>query len=179
MGMYKYLRTSYRNISKEDKKTRLYNWRRQSATVRIDNPTRLDRARALGYKAKQGYIMVRQRVVRGGHEREHYRGGKRSKNMSARKNLSINYRRIAEMRAVEGYKNCEVLNSYYVIKDGKFYWYEVILIDRSHPGIVKDKRISWITKSKHKGRVFRGKTSAGRKSRNGLSFRSLPSLKRH
>jgi len=42
-------------------------------------------------------------------------------------------------------------------------WYEVILVDRSHPQILADKRINWIIVKK--GRVFRGLTSAGRKSR--------------
>ena len=74
-----------------------------------------------------------------------------------------NYRSICEQRAAKSYPNCEVLNSYEVGKDGKHYWYEVILVDRSHPAIKKDKTLSWITKEK--GRAFRGKTSAAKKIR--------------
>ncbi|MEM4246826.1 MAG: 50S ribosomal protein L15e, partial [Candidatus Woesearchaeota archaeon] len=47
----------------------------------------------------------------------------------------------------------------------KHYWYEVILADRGSPAVVKDSRISWIAKPSQRGRVFRGKTSAGRKIR--------------
>ena len=75
----------------------------------------------------------------------------------------MNYQWIAETRVARKYVNCEVLNSYYVTKDGQNYWYEVILVDRSHPAVKKDKTTSWI--SDKKGRVFRGQTSAGRKAR--------------
>ena len=45
---------------------RLVAWRREPAVVRVERPTRLDRARSLGYKAKQGIIVVRAKVRRGG-----------------------------------------------------------------------------------------------------------------
>jgi len=61
------------------------------------------------------------------------------------------------------YVNCEVLNSYYVVKDGKHYWYEVILVDRVQVSTYKG--YSWLTPGGNKGRVYRGITSAGRKSR--------------
>ena len=34
-------------------------WRRQNAITRIDKPSRIARAKRLGYKAKQGIIVVR------------------------------------------------------------------------------------------------------------------------
>ena len=168
MSMYKYIRELHKKPKenlKELWKQRLIAWRKEPSTVRIERPTRIDRARSLGYKAKQGYIVVRQRVLRGGHQRPKIRAGRRSKHARQRMVLSKNYRQIAEERAQRKYKNCEVLNSYFVAKDGKYYWYEVILVDKSHPSIVSDERINWICSSKHKGRVFRGKTSAGRHSR--------------
>ena len=45
---------------------RVIGWRKQSAVTRIDKPSRLQRARRLGYKAKQGIIVVRMRVGTGG-----------------------------------------------------------------------------------------------------------------
>ena len=39
-------------------------WRKQNALTRIDRPSRIARARRLGYKAKQGIIVVRMRVSR-------------------------------------------------------------------------------------------------------------------
>ena len=41
-------------------------WRKQNALIRIDRPSRISRARRLGYKAKQGIIVVRMRVGAGG-----------------------------------------------------------------------------------------------------------------
>ena len=36
---------------------RVVGWRKQNAVTRIDKPSRLQRARRLGYKAKQGIIV--------------------------------------------------------------------------------------------------------------------------
>ena len=41
-------------------------WRKQNAVTRIEKPSRLLRARRLGYKAKQGIVVVRMRVGTGG-----------------------------------------------------------------------------------------------------------------
>ena len=124
MGMYKYIKTLWekpkKNI-KEIQKKRLIEWRKELSTVRISNPTRLDRARSLGYKAKQGYILVRQRVLRGGRMRPQFKAGRRPKHSRRKKILNKNYAQIAEERANKSYSNCEVLNSYYVGKDGKYY----------------------------------------------------------
>ncbi len=169
MSMYKYVRELWKKPKEtmpELFRERLILWRRQPSTVRIERPTRIDRARSLGYKAKQGILVVRQRVIRGGHSRVWTEiGGRRSKHSSPRMDLRKNYQQIAEERANKKFKNCEVLNSYLVAKDGTYIWHEVILVDRSSPGIVKDPRFSWLNESQHKGRVFRGLTSAGRKSR--------------
>jgi large subunit ribosomal protein L15e len=145
-------------------KERLIAWRQQPVTVRLSKPTRLDRARSLGYKAKPGYIVIRQKVGRG--KRRHPKKatkGRRPKASSYTKILAKNYQSIAEERSVRNYPNCEVLNSYWVGEDGKAFWYEVILVDRTNPHILADDSINWI--SLEKGRVFRGKTSSGKKSR--------------
>jgi len=51
------------------------------------------------------------------------------------------------------------------------YFYEVILVDPARPEIKNDKTINWITKSANSKRVFRGLTSAAKKSR-GLRSKS-------
>ena len=61
--------------------------------------------------------------------------------------------------------NLEILNSYWVAEDGRYKWYEVILVDPNHPVILSDSKINWICNRAHKGRVHRGLTSAGKKSR--------------
>ncbi|HFC49221.1 MAG TPA: 50S ribosomal protein L15e, partial [Thermofilum sp.] len=40
-------------------KARLIQWRRQPTIMRVEKPTRINRARAFGYKAKPGYVVVR------------------------------------------------------------------------------------------------------------------------
>jgi large subunit ribosomal protein L15e len=40
---------------------------------------------------------------------------------------------VAERRASERYPNLKVLNSYFLYKDGRYAWYEVILVDPNHP----------------------------------------------
>ena len=147
MSFYKYVRDVWKK-PKENLadlwKERLIEWRQDPVTLRIERPTRIDRARSLGYKAKQGYLVVRQRVIRGGHERPKIVGGRRPKHNRRRMILDKTYQRIAEERTSKKYPNCEVLNSYFVAKDGIYYWYEIILVDRSHPSILADHRISWI-----------------------------------
>lgn len=165
MGVYKYLSSSWQEHKVPDdlQKERLITWRREPVTLRIERPTRLDRARAIGYRAKPGIFVVRQRVNRGSHMRPKPAGGRRSRNQGRRLNLRKNYQMIAEERASRAYVNCEVVNSYYLAQDGKHYWFEVILVDRAHPQVRSDKRISGI--AQQRGRVHRGLTSAGRKVR--------------
>ncbi len=168
MGYLKYMKKAWKQPKEnmpEMWRERLLQWRREPVTVRVEHPTRIDRARSLGYKAKQGFVVVRQRVKRGGRLREQFKSGRRSKHMRRNKVVNINYKVIAEQRVQKKYLNCEVLNSYWVAKDGIWTWYEVILVDREHPQILADPALKWVSKGKHKGRVFRGKTSAGRKSR--------------
>lgn len=179
MGLYKYIREAWKSPKKtirENQKERLILWRKQPVTLRVDKPTRLDRARSLGYRAKQGIIVVRQKVIRGGRQIAFKRKGRRPKRQSQRKDLTISYQTIAETRVAVKYPNCEVLNSYPVGEDGISYWYEVIMIDKDHPAIRKDKILSWITKAKHTNRVHRGLTSSGKKSR-GLRRKGMGSEK--
>jgi len=167
MGYLKYLKKIWRKPDEEAKKLRkkrLIAYRREPVTLGVEKPTRPDRARALGYKAKQGFVIVRQRALRGGHKRPgDQKGRSPSKN---RRNLvlSKSYQQICEERANKRYTNCEVLNSYFVAKDGMHYWYEVILIDRAHPQVLGNPNLKNLVKKR--GRTFRGLTSAGRKSRH-------------
>ena len=57
------------------------------------------------------------------------------------------------------------MGSYWVAEDGKHKWYEIIMVIPSHPSVKSDKNLGWISSGKHRGRVWRGLTSAGRKSR--------------
>jgi large subunit ribosomal protein L15e len=146
---------------------RLVEWRRQSTIKRIDRPTRLDRARKLGYKAKQGFIIVRVRVRRGGMRKQRPRAGRRPKRMGVKKfKPGKSLRLIAEERAARKFPNLEVLNSYWAGEDGSSKWFEIILVDPNHPAIRSDANVSWITEKQHRKRVFRTLTSAGKKVRS-------------
>jgi large subunit ribosomal protein L15e len=166
VGMYKYIRDLWKRPGEslgEIQRQRLVLWRKQPITLRIDHATRIDRARSLGYKAKQGFIIVRQRVNRGGKMRPHELGGRRPKASRLHMVLDKNYQQVAEEKAARKFVNCEVLNSYNVGQDGKHYWFEIIMIDRHHPNIMRDVNLRNI--ARQRGRAFRGLTSAGKKSR--------------
>ena len=141
-------------------------WRDQGAIERIDRPTRLDKARELGYKAKQGVVVARTSVRKGSARKERFRAGRRSKRqgvnaITRRKNLQ----RIAEERTSRKFRNLRVLNSYWVGEDGSQKWFEVIMVDPEHPAIENDDDLNWICDDTHENRAFRGLTSAGQKNR--------------
>ncbi len=136
----------YDGIMGQILRERMMQWRKQPSIVRIPKPTRLDRARALGYKAKQGIIVVRVRVRKGGLNRPRPRAGRRPKRMGVygyapAKSTQL----IAEERAARKYPNMEVLGSYWVGDDGKYVYYEVILVDPHHPVIKSDPHFAWLT----------------------------------
>jgi large subunit ribosomal protein L15e len=172
--MYKHIGELYASHDKELKaliRSRLIEWRKEPTTHRINRPTRLDRARQIGYRAKQGFIVVRQRVTRGSRRKPRPTMGRKPKKMGTVKITPSRSRQwLAEERTARKYPNLRVLGSYYIAEDGKNLWYEIILVDPAHPAIQADQRINWICDSKHKGRVFRGLTPAGKTSR-GLRHR--------
>ena len=117
-------------------------WRKEDAVTRIERPSRLLRARRLGYKAKQGIIVIRMRVGTGGMRKQRPRGGRRPKHLGVtRIKADDSMKIVAQRRVLERYPNMKLLGSYFLYKDGKHYWYEVILADPSHPRIAKDKEL--------------------------------------
>jgi len=145
---------------------RLIEWRRQGTITRLEKPTRLDKARTLGFKAKQGFVLARVRVRRGGMRKQRPRAGRRPKRMGVKKfKPSKSLRLIGEERVARRFPNLEVLNSYWVGEDGVSKWFEVIMVDPHHPVIKADKKVSWITEKQHRRRAFRSLTSAGKKVR--------------
>ncbi len=145
---------------------RLIKWRKEGTITPVDHPTRLDRARALGYKAKQGVTLVRVKVRRGGLRKRKISKGRRARRKGILKiTMNKNIQRIAEERVQKHYPNMEVLNSYAVGQDGMHKWYEVILVDPYSPSVLSDKNLNWISDPAHSNRAYRGLTSAGRKGR--------------
>jgi len=117
-------------------------WRKQNALVRVEKPSRIQRARRLGYKAKQGIVVVRMRVGKGNMRKKRPVAGRRPKHLGVlRIKPALSMQRVAERRVLERFPNMNLLGSYYLHQDGLYLWYEVILADPSHPRIVKDKEI--------------------------------------
>lgn len=50
-------------------RVRAWEYRQMPSLVRLTGPSRPDKARRLGYKAKQGYVVYRVRVRRGGRKK--------------------------------------------------------------------------------------------------------------
>ena len=145
---------------------RTQEWRDQGAVERIDRPTRLDRARSLGYKAKQGVVVARVAVRKGGARKQRFTAGRRSKRQGVtRITRRKNIQRVAEERASRKFPNLRVLNSYWVGEDGSQKWHEVIMIDPNHPAIENDDDLGWICEDTHANRSLRGLTSAGQQNR--------------
>ncbi len=188
-NMYGYVREAWKtprnSYVQELRLERLIEWRRDPVFLRIERPTRIDRARTLGYKAKQGYTVIRTRIRRGGLRVRRIKAGRRPKRKGMSKiTMAKSTQRMAEERVCRHYPNMEVLNSYWVAEDGKHKYFEVILVDPHHPVIKSDPKINWICEPHQRGRAHRGLTSAGKRGRGlhnkGKGAEKLrPSLKAH
>jgi len=169
-GMYGYIAEAWHSPKdsyvRDLQWQRLIEWRKEENFCRIERPTRLDRARKLGYKAKQGYVLVRGRVRKGSFRKRKINKGRKPKRKGINKiTTGKSAQRIAEERCAKRYPNLEVLNSYWVGEDGRYKWYEIIMVDPHHPVIKSDPKINWIADPKQRGRVYRGLTSAGKRGR--------------
>jgi large subunit ribosomal protein L15e len=144
-------------------------WRQEGAIERIERPTRLDKARDLGYKAKQGVVVARVSVRKGTARKSRFKAGRRSKRQGVNRiGRKKNLQRIAEERSTRKYPNLRVLNSYWVGEDGSQKWFEVIMLDPNHPAIQNDDDLNWICDDAHDNRALRGLTTAGDRSRGML-----------
>jgi len=147
---------------------RTWEYRHLPAIHRCSRSSRPEKARHMGYKKKQGIIIYRVRVMRGGRKRKAPKGivyGKPKNCGINRMNPSRSHQALAESRAGKKLPTLRVLNSYWVAQDAKHLWYEVILIDPYHSAIRNDPHLNWICKPNKKHRELRGLTSAGKKSR--------------
>lgn len=147
-------------------KSRVVEWRKQHTVERINKPTRLDRARTLGYKAKKGYVLARVKVRKGGRSRKAYHKGRKPAHAGLTHFTSKNSAQaIAEMKANRKFKNLEVLGSYVVGEDGMYKFFEIFMCDPQNPNIMNDPKTNWVCNPANRRRAFRGLTSAGKKAR--------------
>jgi large subunit ribosomal protein L15e len=172
MGAYRYLEELWKkkqsDVMRFLSRVRCWEYRQLPVVHRATRPSRPDKARRLGYKAKQGYVVYRVRVRRGGRKRPNHKGivhGKPKNQGINELKFSRNLRSVAEERVGARCTNMRVLNSYWINQDGIYKYYEVILVDPSHAAIRNDPRINWICANHMKHRELRGLTSAGREGR--------------
>jgi len=172
MGAYKYLAAVYKkkqsDVLRFMMRVRAWEYRQLPKVYHCQRPTRADKARSLGYKAKQGFSIQRVAVKRGSRKRPVYRGivyGKPCHQGVNKIKMVRNLRAIAEDRCGRRCANLRVLNSYWINQDCTYKYYEVICVDPNHTAIRNDPKINWICDATQKHRERRGLTSAGRKHR--------------
>ncbi len=136
MGAFKYIRQNERliNKSKERKAEIIQQVTKEPILVRVDRPTKIARARMLGYKSKNGFVVVRVRVSKGSFRRPRINHARKPSKTGMYLNLSKSKRIIAEERASRVYRNMSLVGSYFLTENGQYKWFEVLMKD---PIIVK------------------------------------------
>jgi large subunit ribosomal protein L15e len=147
MPAHKYISKAWKNPRKSYVRDMMRQvaerWRKEPAISRIDAPTRIDRARRFGYKAKQGFIVVRVRLRKGGARKIRPASGRRQKSLGVKKfTRGKSLKQIAQERAAKRYPNMLPLNSYWTWEDGKHKWFEVVMVDPDHPGVRSDRDLT-------------------------------------
>merc|ERR1711937_1002453 len=139
MGAYKYQQEMWRkkqsDVMRYILRIRTWQYRHQTAIERCQKPTRPEKARQLGYKAKQGYCVYRIRVRRGCRKRLAPKGATYGKPVNEGINQLKFQRRlqsVAEERAGKALGGLRVLNSYWVAQDSTYKYFEVIMLDPEH-----------------------------------------------
>ncbi|KAL3319764.1 60S ribosomal protein L15 [Cichlidogyrus casuarinus] len=172
MGAYKFMSELYRrkqsDVMRFSQRLKCWEYRQTASIVRVPRPSRPDRARRLGYRAKQGYAIYRVRVRRGNRKRPVPKGATYGKPVNEGVNQLKHARSVQSTAEVRVGKKCgslRILNSYWVGEDSTYKFYEVICVDPCHKAIRVDPKIRWICNAVHKHREERGLTSATKKSR--------------
>ena len=178
MGAYKYMTELYRkkqsDVMRYLLRIRCWQYRQLAKVHRVPRSTRPDKARRLGYKNKQGFVIFRIAMRRGGRKRPVAKGcpyGKPKTSGAVKQQKPVrNLQSIAEERVGRRIASLRVLNSYWVGQDSTYKYYEVIMIDPSHKAIRRDPKINWMCKAVQKHRELRGLTAAGKSSRGKYIF---------
>merc|ERR1712110_744343 len=173
MGAYKYMTELYRkkqsDVMRYLLRVRCWHYRQLTKVHRAPGATRPDKARRLGYKNKQGFVIYRIAMRRGGRKRPVAKGcpyGKpKSSGAVKEQKPERNLQSIAEERVGRRLKGLRILNSYWVGQDSTYKYFEVIMVDIAHPAIRRDPKANWICRPVMKHRELRGLTASGKSSR--------------
>merc|ERR1712115_301949 len=128
----------------------------------MGRPTRPDKARRLGYKAKQGYVIYRISMRRGGRKRPVAKGCPYGKPKTSgpvnQQKPERNLQSIAEERVGRRLKGLRVLNSYWVGQDSTYKYFEVIIsipTTRPSPGTQRSTGCAPLSRSTGNSVVLR------------------------
>lgn len=172
MGAYKYLEELWKkkqsDVMRFVSRVRTWELRQLPAIHRASRTCRPDKARRLGFKQKQGMVIFRVRVKRGGRKRKVSKGicyGKPSTSGVRKWKHARNLQSVAEERVGRKLGSLRVLNSMWICQDAVNKWYEVIMVDPMHKCIRNDPHVNWICNATHKHRELRGMTRSGRSAR--------------
>ena len=172
MGAYKYLEELWRkkqsDVMRFVLRLRAWEFRQLPVIHKCQRSSRPEKARKLGYKRKQGFVIYRIRIRRGGRKKPVSKGcvyGKPSNQGINKIKAARSHRVICEERVATKCRNLRVLNSYWVGQDATFKFFEIIMVDPSHKAVRRDPRHNWMATSAGKRRECRGTTSAGKKHR--------------
>merc|ERR1712018_165975 len=131
MGAYKYMTELYRkkqsDVMRYLLRVRCWQYRQLTKVHHAPRSTRPDKARRLGYKNKQGYVIYRIAMRRGGRKRPVAKGcpyGKPKTSGGVKQQKPVrNLQSIAEERVGRRVQGLRVLSSYWVGQDSTYnYW---------------------------------------------------------
>merc|ERR1712189_113263 len=130
MGAYKYVNELWRKKQSDVMgfllRVRTWQYRQLSRVHRASQPTRIEKARRLGYRAKQGFV-YRVRVRRGSRKKPVAKGctyGKPTHHGINQMKFQRSLQSIAEERVGRKIGSLRVLNSYWVGEDSTYKYYE-------------------------------------------------------
>merc|ERR1711993_201755 len=141
------------DVMKYIPRLRSWHFRQLPAIHRASRPSRPEKARLMGYKAKQGYVVYRVRVRRGCRKRLAPKGATYGKPVNEGVNQLKFQRRIqsvAEERVGKALGGLRVMNSYWVGQDSTYKYFEVIMVDPQHKTVRRDGDLNWLATNKHK-----------------------------
>jgi large subunit ribosomal protein L15e len=142
LALYRQIGETWQKVSREkygDIRERAVALRRGPTMERLERPSRLDKARMFGYKAKEGVVVIRIKVNKSGMRRQRPVSGRRPKHLGVLRMRSDEpVQKVAERRVKERHSNLKLLGSYQLWVDGKHRWFECVMIDPLHPAIKND-----------------------------------------
>lgn len=172
MSAYEYMAQIHRHkqsdVMRYLLRMRCWEYRQRNMIHRAERSTCPDKARKLGYVKKQGVVIYRVRIRKGGRRKLARKGkvnGKPSNHGIHQQKQKKSLHALAEIKVGKKYGSLRVLSSYWVGQDATYKYYEVIMIDPMVENIRRDSRLNWLCSNKKKHRECRGLTPATRKSR--------------